>query len=67
MAKDKEVKDKTPEVIVEDTAEYEEGRRARIEGRPNGDNPYTIQKGFNDGRFRWFQGWYGEKIKHLLE
>lgn len=51
----------------EDTAEYQEGREARKQFRPDSDNPYSSMEGRGTSRFRWFVGWLDENTAALLK
>ena len=51
----------------EDTREYREGCKAYLDGKPSDSNPYPSQRGFNNMRYRWFVGWYSEKVSKLVE
>ena len=53
------------EMPIEDTDEYGEGRVACRDGVSVNDNPHPSGKGMNNQRYRWFVGWYDERMKHL--
>lgn len=57
--------ERTSKPVVEDTLEYEEGRKARKQGAPESDNPYQPTRGFGQ-RFGWFVGWYDENTAMFL-
>jgi len=54
-------------VEPEDTKEYQEGRKVFLAGGASSSNPYPSLRGLNNMRYRWFMGWYWEKIKRLVE